>query len=214
MGSRLSTAFIFDFDGTLVNSEQAIYQCFHNITKKIAPDRIEYVKNIIIGPPLRETASEILGQEFEYLLDEFVKLFIKFHDNQVIQHTQPYPNVTNVLKKLEAKKIPMAIATNKREAPTKILIDHLRWKNYFHLVKCSDSSNEIISKKQMIYQIKSFNNNFEDAFYVGDTVNDGISANQNGLSFIKANYGYGQMQDWKNIKIYKEINNIEEILKI
>lgn len=79
MGFRLTKAFIFDFDGTLVNSEQAIYQCFQKITKQLVPNRVEYAKNILIGPPLRDTASEILGPEHQDSLDEFVQLFIKMH---------------------------------------------------------------------------------------------------------------------------------------
>ncbi|MGA1000038.1 MAG: HAD hydrolase-like protein, partial [Methylophilaceae bacterium] len=44
MGFCLTQAFIFDFDGTLVDSEQAIYQCFQSITKQLAPNRIQYAK--------------------------------------------------------------------------------------------------------------------------------------------------------------------------
>ena len=80
MGIRLSLAFIFDFDGTLVDSEKAIYQCFQKITKQLAPERIDYAKSILIGPPLRNTASEILGPEHQDSLDEFVQLFISMHD--------------------------------------------------------------------------------------------------------------------------------------
>ena len=68
----------------------------HN--KHIAPERESYAKNLLIGPPLRDTASEILGPENQDLLDEFVQSFITMHDEQVIQHTQPYPDVIQVLK--------------------------------------------------------------------------------------------------------------------
>ena len=44
----------------------------HN--KHIAPERESYAKNILIGPPLRDTASEILGPENQDLLDEFVQV--------------------------------------------------------------------------------------------------------------------------------------------
>ena len=80
MGFCLTKAFIFDFDGTLVDSEQAIYQCFQSITKQLAPERIDYAKNILIGPPLRDTASEILGPDHQDSLDQFVQLFIGMHD--------------------------------------------------------------------------------------------------------------------------------------
>jgi len=210
----LTKAFIFDFDGTLVDSEQAIYQCFQSITKKLAPNRVEYAKNILIGPPLRDTASEILGHEHQDSLDEFVQLFITMHDEQVIEHTQPYPDVIQVLKQLHAQNIPMAVATNKRSAPTKKLIDHFDWNDYFQSVECSDSQSQIRNKDAMIQDIINQNKLFHGSYFIGDTVNDGLSANLNQLPFIKACYGYGRDQDWSKVTSYQEIHQFSEILKL
>ena len=207
-------AFIFDFDGTLVDSEQAIYQCFQSITKQLAPNRVEYAKNILIGPPLRDTASEILGPEHQDSLDEFVQLFIEMHDEQVIQHTQPYPDVIEVLKQLHAQNIPMAIATNKRLAPTQKLLDHFRWNNYFQFIECSDRQSEMRNKDAMIKDIINQNPSFQGSYFVGDTVNDGLSANLNQLPFIKACYGYGRDQDWSKVTSYQEIHQFSEIIKL
>jgi phosphoglycolate phosphatase len=214
VGIHLTSAFIFDFDGTLVDSEQAIYQCFHKITKQLAPERIDYAKNILIGPPLRDTASEILGPDHQSSLDEFVQLFIAMHDEQVIQHTQPYPDVIQVLKQLYAKNIPMALATNKRLSPTQKLIDHFGWNDYFESIECSDSQNKIRNKYDMIQYIIDQNKFYYGSYFIGDTVNDGLSANLNKLRFIKACYGYGVHQDWSAVKIHKKINAITEILNL
>ena len=214
MGQSLSKAIIFDFDGTLVDSEKAIYECFQKITKHIAPERESYAKNLLIGPPLRDTASEILGPQNQDLLDEFVQSFITMHDEQVIQHTHPYPDVIQVLKKLHTKNIPMAVATNKRLAPTKKLIDHFGWNEYFLLIECSDSQHEMRNKDAMIQDIINQNNSFYGGYFIGDTVNDGLSANLNQLSFIKACYGYGQEQDWSKVASFQEIHQFIEIIKL
>ena len=55
----MNKCWIFDFDGTLIDSEKHVRQTFINITKKLAPERIEIAKKVIIGPPLKETAMEI-----------------------------------------------------------------------------------------------------------------------------------------------------------
>jgi len=214
VGISLTAAFIFDFDGTLVDSEQAIYQCFKSITKQLAPERIDYAKNILIGPPLRDTASEILGPDHQDSLENFVQLFITMHDEQVIQHTQPYPDVIEVLKQLCSKNIPMAVATNKRFTPTQKLIDHFGWNNYFNFIECSDSHSKVRNKDEMIQKITNQDESFKRAYFVGDTVNDGLSANLNQLKFIKASYGYGRMQDWGNVLIHKNIFFFSELLDI
>jgi phosphoglycolate phosphatase len=208
-----ATAFIFDFDGTLVDSEQAIYQCFQKITKQLAPERMEHAKNILIGPTLKDTASEILGLNHRHLQDKFVQLFIKMHDEQVIKHTQPYPGVNQVLKQLHQKNIPMAVATNKRLAPTQKLINHFKWNTYFEYTECSDSQAKIRNKDDMIKDIIKKNPLFHHSFFIGDTVNDGLSSNLNELKFVRANYGYGKKENWEKVKIYNVINDIKEILE-
>jgi phosphoglycolate phosphatase len=210
---HLTQALIFDFDGTLVDSQKAIYQCFQYITKQLAPERIEYAKKIIIGPPLRDTAYEILGPEHQNSLNEFVQSFIKMHDEQIIENTHPYPGVTKVLNELRNKKIPMAIATNKRKVPTKKLISHFNWDDYFLFIECSDSEKKSRNKIEMISKIINENNVFQRSFFIGDTVSDGECSNSLNLRFIQALYGYGKNQNWSNIDIFSRINKISDIIK-
>jgi len=214
VGIHLTSAFIFDFDGTLVDSEQAIYQCFHSITKQLAPERMAYAKNILIGPPLHDTASEILGPENQNLLDKFVQLFIQMHDEKVIQHTQPYPNVVGTLELLHKKQIPMAIATNKRKVPTQKLISFFNWNKYFKYIECSDSQKGIRNKGAMIKDIINQSSFFKGCYFVGDTRHDAVSANLNRCKFIQAIYGYGKNEDWDQIQIYKKIKKINDILEL
>ena len=213
MGQSLNKAIIFDFDGTLVDSEITIYQCFQRITNYLAPERISYAKNILIGPPLRDTASEILGPNHIDQLDEFVKLFIDIHDQHVVDNTNTYPSVIETLKQLNEKKVFMAIATNKRHAPTIKLINHYNWQDYFNFIECSDDKNSIRNKDEMIQDILNNDKNFNKAFFIGDTVNDGLSANLNELPFVKAHYGYGRDQDWSKVNVMQSIHKLSEILE-
>lgn len=207
----MSTTIIFDFDGTLVDSGKLIYECFQAITHNIASERINNAKNILIGPPLRETASEILGPKYRDKLDEFVRMFIEMHDKNVIKYTSPYPHVIEILKKLSKKKIPMAIATNKRQAPTYKLIKYFGWQDYFSSIECSDSQKFLRNKDEMITDILNSENNFNDGFLIGDTVNDALCANLNQLKFIRASYGYGRSQDWSKVKIEYTIKNFIDL---
>ena len=136
------------------------------------------------------------------------------HDEQVIQHTQPYPDVTQVLKQLHAQNILMAVATNKRLIPTQKLMDHFDWNDYFQSVECSDSQSQIRNKDAMIQDIINQNKSFHESYFIGDTVNDGLSANLNQLPFVKACYGYGRDQDWSKVTLYQEIHKFSEILDL
>ena len=65
----MSKAWIFDFDGTLVDSKPAITSCYEETTKKIAPNRINKLINLAIGPTLEETTNQILGPTLTNLND-------------------------------------------------------------------------------------------------------------------------------------------------
>ena len=207
----MSKAIIFDFDGTLVDSEKAIYECFQSITNYLAPERIAYAKNILIGPPLSDTASAILGPNHQNQLDEFVKLFIEMHDEHAIKDTQPYPGANKILQYLISMKITLAIATNKRQAPTIKLVEHFGWSSFFELIECSDSQSDLRDKFKMIEDIKNSNDRFENAYFVGDTVNDGKSSNQHNLKFIRALYGYGSNQDWSSVDVNRDIKKASDL---
>ena len=69
------------------------------------------------------------------------------------------------------------------------------------------------NKDAMIQDIINQNESFHGSFFVGDTVNDGLSANLNQLPFIKACYGYGQDQDWSKGHYIQEIHQFIEILE-
>ena len=205
---------IFDFDGTLVHSEAAITQCFQRITQKLAPHRLGVAKNVLIGPPLRQTVAEILGDPEHLLIDEFVSAFIEMHDDDVLNHTTPYPSAHETLTHLYNQGQKMAIATNKRLAPTIKILRHLHWEQFFTSVECSDSEAVIRDKHQMIRAIQEKNSIFKDAYFVGDTVGDGLSANNSDMSFIKASYGYGQAQDWSGVTVLQSISSVDELLQL
>ena len=210
----MSKAWIFDFDGTLVHSEAAITQCFQRITQKLAPHRLDVAKQVLIGPPLRQTVAEILGDLEHPLIDEFVSAFIEMHDDDVLNHTTPYPSAHETLTHLYNQGQKMAIATNKRLAPTIKILEHLHWEQFFTSVECSDSEAVIRDKLQMIKTIVEKDVSFKNAYFVGDTVGDGLSANSSKLTFIKASYGYGRTEDWGIIKIFKSIDALHELLVI
>tara|TARA_B100001093_G_scaffold519398_1_gene608253 strand:- start:11362 stop:11997 length:636 start_codon:yes stop_codon:yes gene_type:complete len=210
----MNKCWIFDFDGTLIDSENHVRQTFINITKKLAPERIEIAKKVIIGPPLKETAMEILGKKYKKLLDEFVDEFVKNHDQEILSFSKAYNKTNdtlNILQKLGGK---MAIATNKRKVPTMKIIKYFNWDNFFLYIECSDSNSIFRNKSQLIKEIIYNDKDFKESFFVGDTKADGIAARENNLKFVKANYGYGHLQDWSNIPIYSDINDINEILFI
>jgi phosphoglycolate phosphatase len=218
MGSNLmkvSKNWIFDFDGTLVDSAPAIKKCYGIVTNKVAPKRINMVKNLLIGPTLIETAKKILGPEAIDKMDDFILQFKHEYDQILLSETKSYDNADQVLKELKSRGDKIAIATNKRKEPTFKLIKHLGWNDYFNWVECVNLENELKKNKSDLVKSILLNEvDFQNAFFVGDTINDGLCSKENNLRFIKASYGYSERSGWEEIKIFKDIYGLTEILNI
>jgi len=206
---------IFDFDGTLIDSAPAIKLCYEKVTKNIAPQRINIVKNLQIGPTLSETAKVILGKEFSHKLKDFISEFKYEYDQILLSKTNAYKGVNEILKELKYRGNKIAIATNKRKEPTLKIIEHLNWGDYFNWVACLNSeSKKIRNKSELVRSILANEIDFQESFFVGDTLNDALCAKENELRFIKASYGYSEANGWDNFEIYQDISNPINILEI
>lgn len=201
---------IFDFDGTLIDSAEHIYNCYYLVTKKIAPHLLFKAKELIVGPTLKETIELILGKDNKDLFDIFFREFIKIHDNN-LSNTKIFNGVQNLLDDLYEKNIQMAIATNKRLKPTRLIIKHLKLEKYFSKIICTDSFESKLNKKQMLKVILE-DKKFKNAIMIGDTINDFDAAISNGIEFIKVSWGYGNKENWEQ-KTYNEINKPSEITR-
>ena len=205
---------IFDFDGTLVDSAVAIKHCYLKVTEKLLPERINFVENILIGPTLEETAQSILTNKNLHLKDLFIKEFQSQYDGEIVLETPIYLNVSDVLQKLKNNGDSLSVLTNKRAIPTHKLIKHYKWDNFFDWVACMDEYPDLKNKSELLKNQDILKKNYSKILLVGDTLNDGITAEKNEIDFIKVNYGYGREQDWQGINIFKSIDKFDELLLI
>jgi phosphoglycolate phosphatase len=206
---------IFDFDGTLIDSAPAIKICYEKVTENIAPQRINIIKNLQIGPTLAETAKVILGKEFLHRLKDFISDFKYEYDQILLSKTNAYKGVNELLKELKFRGNKIAIATNKRQGPTLKIIKHFNWGDYFNWVACLNPDNKVIrNKSELVQSILVNDSDFQESFFVGDTLNDALCARDNDLKFIKASYGYSEETGWDDFEVYQDISNPIKILKI
>ena len=206
---------IFDFDGTLIDSAPSVKLCYEKVTKNIAPQRINILKKLQVGPTLAETAKEILGQEFLHKHEDFMSQFKYEYDQILLSQTNSYKGVNELLNELKSRGNKIAIATNKRKEPTLKIIKHLNWGNYFSWIACVNPESKILkNKSELVRSILTNEIDFQKSFFVGDTLNDALCAKENNLKFIKASYGYSEIKGWENFDIYQDVSNPINILEI
>ncbi len=129
---------LFDLDGTLIDSAPAILASFRQAfeTTGVAPARS--IDEDIIGPPLMEALALLCDSTDPALLERLAAAFKAGYDTSGYRATQAYAGVGEMLRELRAGGQRLSIATNKRILPTRLILDHLGWRDLFEAVYALD----------------------------------------------------------------------------
>ena len=187
-------AIIFDLDGTLIDSRAAILDAFGKALaeKGIAP-RIA-LSAVRIGPPLAETLRELSGSDDAALLDSLAEHFKAHYDSTGYRASEVFADIPELLPALTASGTRCFLATNKRLAPTRLILQHLQWEPFFAEVYALDRETpRLPDKSTMLARLLAEQAlDAQNCIYVGDTPEDEAAARANGLRFAAVSWGYGE----------------------
>jgi len=186
---------LFDLDGTLIDSAPAILASFREafVSSGIAP--VRSIDESVIGPPLTETLQLLSGSADPLLIGRLADAFKASYDSEGYKATAAYEGVGELLARLAAAGLQLSIATNKRIHPTRLILAHLGWLDYFrHIYALDLFTPHLPDKAAMIGRLLADQNIARDqAIYIGDRSEDGESADANSLPFIAVTWGYGSL---------------------
>lgn len=106
------TTLLFDFDGTLLDTNELIAQTFLSVLGEHFPG--EYGREDVlhfIGPSLEQTFTKIAPGKVSELSDQYRRLNRTLHDELVSE----YDGVAETLRTLKSRGLKMAIVSTKRE---------------------------------------------------------------------------------------------------
>lgn len=195
--SASSVAVLFDLDGTLIDSAPSILESYRLAfdTCKVAP-RVALDEHLI-GPPLRQTLALIAGSDEAATLDRLAAAFRQAYDSAGYKATQPYALLQPTLKKLHDAGHRLFIVTNKRIAPTRLILEYLGVATYFEGVHAADAYQPPLADKAAVIGavLAEHGLSAHACLYVGDTAEDGHAAAAHGIAFVGVTYGYGAPQE-------------------
>ena len=126
---------LFDFDLTLADSSQGIFQCINYALAKMSyPEHdFESIK-LTIGHSLPTTFRILTGNNINKEADKFVKLFVEKADEIMNTNTIIYPEVYEILPKLKEQGFKTAIISTKYRYRIKGVLKREKLANYFDLI--------------------------------------------------------------------------------
>lgn len=184
---------IFDLDGTLIDSAPGILSSLSMVLDGAGVASRVTLNSSLIGPPLQETLSILTGVEDPNIIQSYVEAFKRHYDSGGYTETRVYPGIAELLAALHASGFSLYLATNKRYVPTRLILDHLGWSPLFKSVYALDLYNPRLPDKGVLLKCLLDEHVLHptDALYIGDKMEDGLAAEQNGLEFLGVEWGYG-----------------------
>jgi len=192
----LPTHVVFDLDGTLIDSAEAILASFRAAFAACGLTPVRSIEADIIGPPLGETLRLLAGCEDSVLIARLADAFRQSYDTDGLLETRAYPGIGDMLRALHAAGMKLSIATNKRIHPTRLIVEHIGWTDIFDSVYALDLFTPPLPNKAAMLGRMLVEQRIDKrrAVFVGDRIEDGEAAEANGLPFIAATWGYGVME--------------------
>lgn len=207
----MTKLFIFDLDGTIIDTYKQAIEINKKITKKqfnLIVTKTDFSK--MFDDNFFKSMIQYLKQNlsfFEYLkvklhfknkIEEFKKNYI----SEIIKKEDQiklFKNIDKTLLKLKQKKnLKIALVTSDFSNLTNRILKKLKI-NIFDDVLCAEYS---LSKVEKInYLVKKYKINKEDAYYIGDTIGDILEAKTAGIKTIIVSYGFHMYNHIKNSKI-------------
>lgn len=164
------TTLLFDFDGTLLNTNELIIQTFSTVLEKHFPD--SYGREEIldfIGPSLNQTFDIIAPSRSEELVKEYRELNRTLHDDLVTG----YDGVEETLHILKKRGIKLAIVSTKRK---ETILHGLRLMGVSELfdviISLDDVENPKPDPEPILKALEAVSSSASESLMIGDNSHD------------------------------------------
>lgn len=186
-------AFVFDLDGTLIDSKQDIVRSVNLMLRDMQREEqpTELVRTFI-GHGAPQLIARVLGPgASEEQLDEALGIFLAHYRERKLDRTRPYPGVAEALRKLAGR--PMAVLSNK---PTELSVDILKGLGLARFFEAIYGGDSFRRKKPdpvgALRVLKELGRTPAESAMVGDSDVDVETARNAGMLAVGVNYGFGQ----------------------
>ncbi|MDC7220402.1 MAG: HAD family hydrolase [Spirochaetales bacterium] len=165
--------YLFDVDGTLLDTMELIYRSFRaTLAKYDGPDLSRDDILSRIGIPLKNQLSLYLGDRGD-TMGEIMDYHRDFQFTIYQEHLKVFPRVKEVLEELKGRNKPLAVVTSRSRSSLIPYLDQFGLTNLFDfLVEPSCTEKHKPHPDPVLYALDKLNKPAESALFVGDAYVD------------------------------------------
>lgn len=205
--------FIFDFDGTLVDSELSIYKILRKITYKYGRQKIDMNDE----EKFRDLSSrEIVKGLFNnrivlYPLAPLTYLRFRWEYSKNMKNLKPVPGIKKVIEELDRKGTGLYIVSSSPKRNIKMFIKDHDLENFKLIEIVFGFFGKNVAIKRILKKEKL---NPENVYYVGDETRDIESARRAGVKSVAVTWGVNSKKILEKYNPDHIISKPEELLSL
>ncbi|MPM57626.1 Pyrophosphatase PpaX [bioreactor metagenome] len=207
---------LFDFDGTLADTEQVIMATFQKMFAKYLPDyqMTEEDRIAVLGPTLKETFEKYhFPGNFEDFVKEYREINFAMHE----EYVKPMAHAEELLSALKKENYRIGIVSNKFADAIRLGLKVTKLESYIDLIigleEVSDPKPDPEGIRKACIRLKG---SYDNCIYVGDNFNDiqaGINAGVYTIGFNEDETRKANMMKAHPNTVVAELTDILTVLK-
>lgn len=205
---------LFDFDGTLLDTNELIIQTFQHVLGNHYPGKYERMDILkFLGPTLHESFNSVNPEITEQLIQEYRTWNIMMHD----ELAKEFDGVSETLNLLKAAGMKMAIVSTKKKDVVLKGIELLDIDGIFDVVICMDDVTKTKPDPEpILLALEKLEAEKENALMIGDNYHDIVGGQNAGVRTAGVSWsikGEQFLQKYHPDYMLHHISDLFEIIK-
>ena len=213
---------LFDLDGTLLDTLEDLGAAVnHALALRGLPPHSTGEYRSMVGHGVRNLVAQALeasqmpgfDQASEALIDAALADFKTYYSAHIDVHTRPYPGIPELLARLHAHGVQLAVASNKFQEGTEYLIQRFFAGIPFVAILGNRPGWPLKPSPEIVQEVLRRSEVApEDALLVGDSTTDMHTAANGGIEALAATWGYRSREELAGNRLIGTVGELRQVL--
>lgn len=204
--------YIFDLDGTLVDSLEDLAEASNKMLEELNLPTHDLNKyRYFVGNGVRKLVLRALGKENEHLYDKARQLFDLYYEKHCLDHTKPYPEISDLLHHLHETGHFVGVVTNKPDILAKKICHHLFGKNVDYVLGQIEKMPIKPNPSSVIKVMNHYHATKKQTVMIGDSDVDIITGRNAGIKSIGVTWGNRDKEELIQAGASYIVSNVQEL---